>query len=450
MNNKDIDRIFQENLKNLEATPGKRVWNSIESKLQKKKRKVIPFWWFVGGAVAIFLLGFIFSTFSDDKNILEQEVPNTIITDAPKKIKKPNTTIKSNIDSIIQQKNEQEKVLVADEKTIETASEKESSTLKKINKKKKLVSTKNAMKKVFLAENEIKKDIISSKEKEPNSTKKKTTINENDKIGNTNLKEKEKKSNLKKVDFNNYLEKKDTIYKTKLDKKKWAIAPVFAVINSNSFSNSSPLDKSLSNSTKGKSSFSYGMQIAYQFHKRWTIQTGIHLQETSFTNKQIVLASTISSRNANVSFNNRGSVSFENTPAQASDLASNSVANRVNLNGDLNQTYGYIEIPIEVKYIFLNTTKFNSQLVAGFSSLFLNKNEVNLNTQFISNSGEATNLNNINFSGNFGFDFNYSLNKNWSLNLNPMFKAQLNTFNNNANGFAPFNIGIYSGLKYQF
>ena len=89
-------------------------------------------------------------------------------------------------------------------------------------------------------------------------------------------------------------------------------------------------------------------------------------------------------------------------------------------------------------------------MVAGFSSLFLNKNEINFNTQLVSQSGEANNLNNINFSGNLGFDFNYSLNKKWSLNVNPMFKVQLNTFSEDSNGFSPFNLGVYSGIKYKF
>ena len=103
-----------------------------------------------------------------------------------------------------------------------------------------------------------------------------------------------------------------------------------------------------------------------------------------------------------------------------------------------------------MKYNFSNNSKFEAQLVTGFSSLFLDKNEVILNTFNTTSTGELTNLNNINFSGNLGFDFNYFLNNNWSLNVNPMFKVQLNTFKTEANNFAPFNLGIYSGIKYQF
>ena len=55
---KNIDRLFQERLKNLEATPKKKVWKEIESKITKKKRKIYPFWWFYSGIAASLIIGF--------------------------------------------------------------------------------------------------------------------------------------------------------------------------------------------------------------------------------------------------------------------------------------------------------------------------------------------------------------------------------------------------------
>ena len=170
----------------------------------------------------------------------------------------------------------------------------------------------------------------------------------------------------------------------------------------------------------------------------------------SYANNQVTVIPSISKSESSVTSISGGSFSFEEVSIQNLDFASNSLLNTTSLNGQLNQTYGYIEIPIEVKYNFLGSNKFNTQIVAGFSSLFLNKNEVNLKNQFLSKLGKATNLNTINFSGNLGLDFNYYLNRKWSLNLNPMFKTQLNTFSEKSNGFAPFNLGIYSGIKYTF
>jgi hypothetical protein len=165
----------------------------------------------------------------------------------------------------------------------------------------------------------------------------------------------------------------------------------------------------------------------------------------SFANSQVLFAKT-PSNSSSVAFSNGNTFSFIGNTSE--NLAFNT--NTVRSNGNLSQKYGYVEIPIEVKYNFSNNKKLETQVVAGFSTLFLNKNEVILNTATFSESVKANNLNNINFSGNLGFDFNYFINTNWSLNINPMFKAQLNTFSSNSNGFSPFNIGIYTGIKYSF
>lgn len=57
---KNIDRLFQEKFKDFEVTPSGEIWRNIEAKLdQKKKRRVIPFWWKLSGVAAVFLLGFL-------------------------------------------------------------------------------------------------------------------------------------------------------------------------------------------------------------------------------------------------------------------------------------------------------------------------------------------------------------------------------------------------------
>ncbi|WP_264520083.1 hypothetical protein [Flavobacterium sp. N1994] len=59
---KNIDRLFQEKFKDFEANPSEEVWANIEAKLdEKKRRRVIPFWWKLSGVAAILLLGFLLS-----------------------------------------------------------------------------------------------------------------------------------------------------------------------------------------------------------------------------------------------------------------------------------------------------------------------------------------------------------------------------------------------------
>ncbi|MCF6131523.1 outer membrane beta-barrel protein [Flavobacterium wongokense] len=59
---KNIDRLFQEKFKDFEVNPSEEAWVNIEAKLDdKKKRRVIPFWWKLSGVAAVFLLGFLIS-----------------------------------------------------------------------------------------------------------------------------------------------------------------------------------------------------------------------------------------------------------------------------------------------------------------------------------------------------------------------------------------------------
>ena len=67
MKNKNLDKLFQDQLKNLEVTPDKKVWGNIESKLKKKKRRVVPLWWFAGGAAAMLLIGMLLFPVSTDE-----------------------------------------------------------------------------------------------------------------------------------------------------------------------------------------------------------------------------------------------------------------------------------------------------------------------------------------------------------------------------------------------
>ncbi|WP_343328362.1 hypothetical protein [Polaribacter staleyi] len=449
MKQNNLDKLFQEQLDNLEATPNKRVWNNIESKLKKKKRRVVPFWWFASGIAAMLLLGLFLFPFSDDKTDVIKTDSKIIITESPKK--ELEIMDNSKVDAVIKKETRKEEMFVVDKKLNASSIKPKRNTSKNTENKNNLVSTKNAMKKNFLADKFTKITEGSVKNKQIILDENNVVIAENK---NTGIEKKvtqiDKESPKNKVDLNKFIEKKDSVFSVKSLKKKWSIAPVFAVLKSNSFSSGSPINEHLSNSTKGKSSFSYGFKIGYQITERWSIQSGVHLQEMGFKNNQVTAVPSISKSSLPVVFNNGDSFSFNEMVTQNSDLVSNSSLDRTSLHGDLNQNYGYIEIPVEVKYNFLNTKKFNTQLVMGFSSLFLNKNAVNFSTSIISTSGKSNNLNNINFSGNLGFDFNYSLNKKWSLNLNPMFKAQLHTFSQDVNGFSPFNLGVYSGIKYKF
>ena len=75
---KNIDRLFQEKFKDFEVNPPQEAWANIEAKLdEKKKRRVIPFWWKLSGVAAVFLIGFlIFKSIDNGEIKTEDSVVN--------------------------------------------------------------------------------------------------------------------------------------------------------------------------------------------------------------------------------------------------------------------------------------------------------------------------------------------------------------------------------------
>jgi hypothetical protein len=72
-NKKNIDRLFQEKFKDFEVAPSDAMWNRISEDLpnKKKRRRVIPIWWQIGGvaaAIALLLTVGVSVFNSDDTN----------------------------------------------------------------------------------------------------------------------------------------------------------------------------------------------------------------------------------------------------------------------------------------------------------------------------------------------------------------------------------------------
>jgi len=429
MGDKKIDNLFQEQLKNLEVSPNKRVWNNIEAKLKKKKRKVFPFWWFSGAAASIILLTFIFNEYSSVENPKFNINPDKTITIIPER----ETIINNKIDSLDLKNNRKNEILLSKEDNVIKV---DKNKIQNSRSQKEIYKPRKSKTSLILNYNSIATNFKIVPQESLLKISKRNTIKYND----------------KKLDIASVIKEAKNTNDNKSENN-WSIAPSFAVLKSNSLSDTSPINAGLSESTSGENSYSYGVQVAYQINKKWSIQSGIHLQENSYANNQVSVNSSSERNPFATEFSNGDVFSFNknNDITESAQLLGNSVLNAGNSNtGNISQNYGYVEIPIEVKYNFSNSNKLQTQFVTGFSTLFLNKNEVILDTQNFSRTLEAANLNNINFSGNIGFDFNYNLSKKIALNLNPMFKVQFNTFSNNSNGFAPFNMGIYTGIKYQF
>jgi hypothetical protein len=442
MEPKNIDRLFQEKLKDLELTPNPAVWNKIEASLaQKKKKKRVVIWLQYVGVAAIALLGiFIYNNSSNDTVIQLETIENTV-TDT--QVFKTEPTKKETLknEPFLEEISSDQAPIVARENSVSAKK-----PILKENKKFKHES------KIAIAENsQIEK--TPEKTEIPVTDNSKTIFEELNNASaptidteniafhkNPKLIKKETKLDLATV----VEEKKEN---KELVKTSWVLAPTISQLYSNTMSNKSSIDARLNDAHKtGNNSTSFGFKVAYRGSQKWQFQTGIHRLELAQTTHNIGLASTVDAASiSNTNFDSKVSealTSKDNGFGAPQDLLNDK-------EGTINQTYGYIEIPIEAKYALLQSKKLEFHLVGGLSTLFLTKNNVHVETNTFSYSaGEANNLNKVNFTLNFGSNLEYHFNQKWFFDIAPMVKFQTNTFETRSN--KPYFFGIYTGFNYKF
>ncbi|WP_369013516.1 hypothetical protein [Flavobacterium anhuiense] len=119
---------------------------------------------------------------------------------------------------------------------------------------------------------------------------------------------------------------------------------------------------------------------------------------------------------------------------------------------DLVQNISYYEVSLEFNYaVKKDESKIGIEAFTGFSFLILDKNELYLKSEKISqqNIGEAKNITGASFSYNLGLGLSYKLTERIALDINPLFKYYLSTFNKNVEA-KPYSISLQSGFSYKF
>ena len=389
---KNIDRLFQENLKDFEVSPPNRAWNAIEKQLVKpSKKRHIPIWVKISSIAALLMLFFSVGTiyFLPSSNLSKNILP-----------------VNNKLPKVLDEK---------DNKTISIKTTNKTS----IDSAKELINEENF-----------------------------TNLN---KVADENSEDSSEESLVTKQNSNNFYladavnlplptTGNDKVVSKDILNGKLTVATIFAPIYINSFGDGSGINSQFKgNSTSGNSSYSYGVKVAYELNSKFSVQSGVNLINLGYTTDGIYVTPGVSV----VGFSN-----LSNDPilSKSETIPSKNVEN----SGSLNQVFGYIEIPIEVKYNIVSG-KFGVNLIGGFSTLLLNNDEVFVETNNFSQSlGSSNTLRSINFSGNVGLDVDYSIHKNLYINVSPMFKVQTNTFSKNAGSIQPYYLGIYTGLNYKF
>lgn len=493
---KNIDRLFQEKMKDFEVSPPKNAWNNIEKGIYSSDRKpLIPLWFKTACAAAILLLLTITGVnyFNTPSAINEID---TIVTDQEK------TTIPTIINSSEESPENNNQVSPLDETLIVNTKTQEKEKVKNviplilkgqntnksneekgINDNNQISSTtseskiNNKVVLVDLQKNKVVKNTSSGFNKTSNGSELKskiesliTIVKEEINTEGETLEELIEKEIVEKQsteiaeilenknDIDSSLEDTEDVLKNEEEQvatKKWTIATIAGSVSLSSFTpESSLIDQSLiSNDNQIDNSLSYGIKIGYQLNKKLSLQSGVNIiNVTSHTNNVFVNSSLSPNLLSAINYDPIANSMSINNSAQNSSVPSllKEIESSNSTGGSLSQEFGYIEVPLELKYNLTNG-KVGLNLVGGFSTLFLNKNTISYETGNMSAKiGEANNLNDVNFSGNLGLDVDYEINKQLFFNLSPMVKIQTNTFSSNSGNFKPYVIGVYTGLNYRF
>lgn len=398
---KDIDRLFQEKFRDFEVNPPEKVWKSIDQKINltsfKSQR---PYWtWLSGIAVGLLLLFTLNNPLSDHKiNIIPTLFDNDVTIDEPEIIPS-----------------------VLDNKT--DVIEKNVTSQQPVSKKPKTLDHPIKQNKVRFKLTKTLDELVYDDTKEP------FWIATNELpvffIEETN---------------DNYFQSEN--HKTKTQNiNRWSISTIAAPIFLSGFQSNLDEEEIVENqeTQKGKVSVSYGVQFAYQLSKRFSLQSGVHRVDFAYNDNDIAQLD--------------DNTMLQMSKSKAMDVQSlKSVTDKTDTEDKITQIYGYVEIPLEAKYRLNNEGNFGVNLIGGFSTLLLNKNELYIETSsgIFEEPGVENKFNSLNFSGNFGVELEYKVYKNVNFNLIPMFKVQTHTLNSENSLYTPYSLGLYSGLNLRF
>ncbi|WP_179344680.1 porin family protein [Winogradskyella ursingii] len=519
---KHIDRIFQEKFKNFEVAPNEAVWDRINETLgnKKKKRRIIPIWWQLGGVAAgiVLLLSLGISLFDSNSGLDSQDSPivntdknnnkdsgnsddksNSISIDGQNgtndnfknegvaesntedgsdnieikesvsnQLTNPNKTPSRQANPIVNQSLKNKESISKNNEAL-TSSSKEDKSKVAVNSNSSNPNTNNSestkLIKADAMKSELEKNIKNNNGAvTENSSSNNDSSNDSNSINNIedsrknvteslieNIKEKQSIEEAIAENTNTIIEKEEE------KPNRWSIAPNVAPVYFSSLGEGSSIDQQFNtNSKRSDINMSYGISGSYAISEKIKIRTGVNHVNLSHTTSDVLSFTGPSStaRGVNAQYNN---INFKDG-IQTISIMSNSTINRSSVpevfntqnTGNIDQRFGFIEVPLEIEYRLLNK-KFGVNVIGGFSTFFLNNNEIFADVNGSSTLiGEANNINSTSFSANFGLGMDYNLSKQWNINLEPTFKYQLNTFNNTSGDFRPFFIGVYTGLSFKF
>lgn len=495
MKEDNLDKLFQKKLADFQELPDEKVWRTIEASLEKKKqsRQILPIWWKAAGIAAVLAILFFTidpfttsdmgePTITDIENKATDKINGLEKSDSIKDTFSEPTGITSTEKEVKQETKVQSGQI--DQGTSHPLSKQISNEtlVAKGDKNEAALAKKNTEVAAFVPkeENRSISDTnpgLANVNKNPNDTtavKNKIPVLTEDKIVDNNTKNERKEGeeipvgidkNANKKSILDEIEKqREELNVTETTNGKWSAGPSIAPVYFDAIGKGSPINSILAaNSKSGNVTLSYGINVAYEVSKKVSIRSGIHKVDFGYNTNHVSFTSSFTELSGgqlkNIDYNTTAqSIIIEgmgslNTIPRPSDMPTNAndvMAKSPGRTGTMGQQIGYLEVPLEVNYALLDS-KFGIDLIGGLSSLFLTDNSVVLQSSGKTTElGEANNINSVNFSTNVGLGLNYKFTDKLKLSVEPVFKYQLNTFNDTSGNFNPYSLGVYSGFSFKF
>ena len=474
---KNIDRIYQEKFKDFEQEPNEEVWKNISARLDKKEKKrplIIPLWWKIGSVAAVLAIIISSILFIDTETPITGE-PEVVFENPDKTNQEENQNNSQNTEENEDSSSE----AIVYENEVEEKGEENSKTdnrsfenKQNIGSKEKANTNSGTTKPVISNSNNNEaiatQETDSSENKyekekraiQPEVTQNKTSgeiaQTEEPVIDSTKTKSiLEEENALAEIEKNreNTEEEEDL---AEVNSKKLRLSTFAAPIFYKNIGSGNELSNQFSdNSSSSEVTLSYGVKVAYQISNKLRIRTGISKVDINNTTQGISYSPAARAEGFENIAPAEDNIDIRDNNSSESGLpigtmgVNNSVSASVFTPGEISQQFGYIEIPVELEFALIDK-KFGLNIIGGGSGLFLDNNRVDLiSGNNKTNLGEATNINSTSFSTNIGLGMDYKLTDKFSLSVEPIFKYQLNTFDN-VDNVQPVNFGIYSGLNFRF
>jgi len=206
---------------------------------------------------------------------------------------------------------------------------------------------------------------------------------------------------------------------------------------------------------QGTYSFASGISVEYKSKNRWALLSGIYITTIGQANQNIsqALINDIQEQTY-ILTTSAGTISVnDNYNFSEWNQAETQLLESKPLTVELLQNFEYVEVPLNLKYNFVNNiSRVSVSLVAGISTNVLLKNRVFLQSDTKKYEiGKTNNINKFIYNSNIGLGFAYKFGQKIYMNVEPSFKYSLVPLNKNYPiYYRPYYFTVFTGLSYRF